>query len=218
MLDRADIFQADHAQLHPDRPDCLDCGKLTDPCGNSGVAQDRRPRHVRRHFFEQVEPFRGDRVFEKGKTSGTATRPCHAGDQAGTDRIDDAREHDRDRTGRLLQCEHDGAGKGEDDVRCKRDQLGRIAARAFAVPASPSNIEVHSVTVGPAQFPYPVRKRDKASLSIRVALTHVHQHTDPPHPIRPLRSRDYRPRCGSAEKGDELASLHVIELHSVLMM
>jgi len=63
-----------------------------------------------------------------------------------------------------------------------------------------------------------VRKRDKASLSIRVALTYVHQHTDPPHPIRPLRSRDDRPRCGSAEDGDELASLYVIELHSVLMV
>jgi hypothetical protein len=44
----------------------------------------------------------------------------------------------------------------------------------------------------------------------------VHEHADAPHSIGLLlRARRERPRCRAAEQRDEVATPHLIELHSV---
>ena len=81
----------------PDRRHGLDCGKLADAGGYGSIPQHRDPCHAGRDLFEQLQPFRADRVLEYGKTGGIAARPRHACDQAGAHWIDDADEHDRHR-------------------------------------------------------------------------------------------------------------------------
>ena len=71
------------------------------PDPKAGIPKDRRSRHTRRDLLEQLQPFPAQAVFERHETGGVAAGPRQAIDQAGADRIDDDREHDRHGAGRL---------------------------------------------------------------------------------------------------------------------
>jgi hypothetical protein len=63
------------------------------------------------------------------KSSGVAARPRQAIDEARADRITEDREHDRHCAGCLQQWPHGGGSRGQDDVRCQRDQFRRVSAK-----------------------------------------------------------------------------------------
>ena len=65
------------------------------PAGIGGIPKDCRSRHARRDLLEQFQPFPAHAVFELDKTGGVAARPRQAVDEAGADRIEGLREHDR---------------------------------------------------------------------------------------------------------------------------
>jgi hypothetical protein len=52
-------------------------------------------------------------------------------------------------------------------------------------------------------------ERRDIPLRFLVALSKAHQHADPPHPVRLLRTRNKRPTSRTAEKRHELAPLHM---------
>jgi hypothetical protein len=85
--------------------------------------------------------FPADAVFEVCKTSGVATRPGEAGDEAGADGIRGLRKHNRHSPGRLLQRPHDLAAASQDDIGCKRDQFHRVSANAGDIAPAPAVVE-----------------------------------------------------------------------------
>ena len=101
-LDFAGIAHVDRTQIHPQRwRHGLDGSELPDPGGDGRIPKHGRPRHSGRDLLQQLQPFPAHAVFENREPSRVATRPCQAVDEAGADRVDDYREHDRHSTGRL---------------------------------------------------------------------------------------------------------------------
>ena len=208
-LDGGGIVQADCTQLDTERRRRLDGGELTDASGNGGIPQNRRARHARRDFLEQFEPFRADSVFEGGEPGGIAARPRQATNQARANRVDDATKHDRHCAGRLLHCGHVIAGIGNDNVRRKRHQFHRMSAANVDTARGPADVKARIAAVGPAQFRQPLDESGELSPPSRIALVRTQEHTDPPHPLGLLRTRDERPRdCRAAEKCDEFPPPH----------
>src|SRR5215468_1143810 len=82
---------------------------LTDPRAHSGVPKDRCSLHAGRDLFEQLEPFSAEAVLEWGKSTGVAARTCQALDEPSANRVDDTHEHNRYRSGCLLERSHRGA-------------------------------------------------------------------------------------------------------------
>jgi hypothetical protein len=119
----AGIGDLDHAQFNADRCERLDRGELADSRGFGGIAQNRDAADARRDFFEQLEPFRSNGVFEHKKAGGIPARPRQALDQARAYRIDNPGEHDRHAAARLLQGQHSSSIGSEDDVWRERDQF-----------------------------------------------------------------------------------------------
>src|SRR6516162_8816795 len=74
------------------------------------IAKHRHPLHSGRNLFEQLQPFPSQAVFERHETGGIAAWPRQTIDEAGADRIDDLREHDRHGARRLQQRRHVGKG------------------------------------------------------------------------------------------------------------
>src|SRR5262249_12778678 len=208
-LDGAGIVQTDRAQLNPQRRRRLDGGELTDAGGNGGIPQHHRARDARCDFLEQFEPFRGDRVFERGEPGGIAARPRQAIDQASADWVDHATEHDRYCAGRLLHCGHVEAGISNDDVRRECDQFRGVFAGSVDIASGPADVEARVAAGGPAQFRQLLHDRGELSLALPIALARRQEHADAAHALWLLRSRRKRPRCRRAAKQrDELAPPH----------
>src|SRR5262249_57765824 len=66
--------------------------------------------------------------------------------------------------GRLLQCNHYGAGVGKDDIWRERDQLRRVAANLVGIARGPANFEAQVAALGPAELLEPLQECRKASL------------------------------------------------------
>src|SRR5262249_29496441 len=175
-----------------------------------GISQNRRSRHARRDFFEQLEPLGGDGVLERGKSGRIASRMRQGLNEPGANRVDRAHEYDRHGAGRLLQRGHDVAGRGEDDIRRERGELGCVTAGTIGITCGPANVEVHITTINPAQFLQPLLKCRKASLPFRIILGEVHENANSTRSRTLLRARYERPRSCSAEQRDELAAPHSI--------
>jgi hypothetical protein len=83
-LDFVDIVRIDYAQLDPGRK--RGCGLYRSELSNvgceSGIAQDRNARRLRRELPEQLKPLAAYAVFERDESSCVAPRPCHATDDA----------------------------------------------------------------------------------------------------------------------------------------
>jgi hypothetical protein len=98
-FDLAGIAYCERAQGHAKRArDALDCSKLR---GSSTrrILQHRRSRHVRRQLLEQLQPFPACAEFGRGKTGRIAAWSRHTFHYAGTNRLGNRHEHDRDDAG-----------------------------------------------------------------------------------------------------------------------
>ena len=109
------------------------------PAVAAGIPKDCRARHAGRDLLEQFEPFRAEAIFVLGKSGGIPARSRQALDEAGADRIDDLREHNRDGAGRLQQRPHGCAASGHDDVRRERGQFRHVSADVVGLAHGPAN-------------------------------------------------------------------------------
>ena len=87
--------------------------------------------------------------YSNCKAGSVAARARKACDEAGTDRVDDTDEHDRDRAGCLLQRAYTRTASGHNDVRRERDQFRRIFA---GIPTVKAVVNAHIAAVGPTQL------------------------------------------------------------------
>ena len=142
------------------------------------------------------------------KPGGVATRPRHAVDKSGADRIGNEDEDDRHAAGRLQQRSHACGAACEDDVGCERDQFRSVLAGGRSVPGSPSVVDAQVSADGPAQRLEPLQECCDARLSFRILCGEGVEHADAPHPFALLRPRRERPRCSAAEERDEGATFH----------
>ena len=149
------------------------------------IPKHRHPRHARRDLFEQLQPFRGEAEFIRGKTGGVPARARQARDDAHGDRVADVREHDGHGAGRLLQCLNAWGGRGQNDVRRERQKLLGISVKATGIARCPAIVDPHVAAVGPAQLLQPLLESREARLSFRIVRGEVHEHADPPHRARP---------------------------------
>ena len=77
--------------------------ELSDASRRGGITKHQGSGHVGRDLLEQFGPFAAHAVFEIREAGDIAARVGHALDEAGTNRIRNVHEHDRDRTRGLLQ-------------------------------------------------------------------------------------------------------------------
>src|SRR6516165_12696357 len=137
-LDLACIAYAEGAQLHPQRwRRCLDGAPHADPGSYGGIANDCHSCRAWRDLFQQLQPFRGDAEFPRGKTGDVASWPRKAFDEAGPNRIGGPRKHDWHGASRLQQRRYDRAPRSQDDVRPERDQFRRVSAEEFGIARAP---------------------------------------------------------------------------------
>jgi hypothetical protein len=194
--------------VHPHRgrlhPDCwrhgLDCGKLGGP-SKGGISENGHSLYARCNLFEKLQPFRGDAVIVRQESGGVAARVCQALNEAGTDRIRDNREYDRNRTRRLQQrCEAIGADR-HDDVWGECNQFGCVGPCDVGVIRGPAKLDSNVATVSPAQSFQDLKLRTRAMAafgsageqdsprytlhsSFRTARVKGGHDTDPPFPCR----------------------------------
>src|SRR5215831_5190322 len=67
------------------------------------------------------------------------------------DRITDVREHDWHCAGCLQQWPYGRGARGQDDVRCERDQFRRVSANLGGIGRGPAGVDAHVAADGPAQ-------------------------------------------------------------------
>src|SRR6185436_20386186 len=112
-LDLAGVTRLDGAQLHAERRrHGLDGTHLAHLEEASRVANDRRSGDAWRDFFEQLQPFPAEAVFDYAEPGRIATGTRQACDEAGTDRINNLHEHNRYGAGNPLQGRYASAGGG----------------------------------------------------------------------------------------------------------
>jgi hypothetical protein len=184
----------------------LDGAELARPGGCGGIPKNRHPRHSGRNLFEQFQPFRAHAVFEQGESGGIAARPRQAVDEAGADRIDDGREHDRYGAGRLQQRPHGRGGMGQDDVGRERGQFRRVPANLGNIGRSPSCVDAHVAADGPARLLQALMKCRNAGLHSRIVRGCGQQHADNAHPFGLLCSRHRWPSHRAAEQRNKIAT------------
>src|SRR5262245_8757008 len=137
-----------------------------------------------------------------------ALPPGQAVDEASADRITDDREHDRHCAGCLQQWPHGRGARGQDDVRCERDQFRRVSTSAVGIASAPAIVDPHVAALGPAQLLQHLQERRDAGLAFRIVRGVRDEHADAPHPLALLCERRERPRCRAADERDELAPSH----------
>src|SRR5262245_47543368 len=71
-------------------------------------------------------------------------------DVAGADRIGGLREHNWHGAAYALQRPHARTARGQDDVRCERDQFRRVSAKAVGIARGPARVDPHVAVVAPA--------------------------------------------------------------------
>src|SRR5262245_14571666 len=81
-----------------------------------------------------------------------AAWPRQARDIASTDRIDGQREHNWRRAARFEQRPNYGAARGQNDVRCQRDQFRRLSTHAVGIACGPTGVDADIAAIGPAQL------------------------------------------------------------------
>ena len=99
--------------------------------------------HVRGGFLEQFDPLSSEayRTDPEGDAGDVASRTREAGHDARPDRIDQAGEHDRDRSGCLLRGERTDRGANHEDVDLQPNHLGDESGKAFGPPFRESRFD-----------------------------------------------------------------------------
>src|SRR5262249_10572702 len=137
-----------------------------------GVAKDCHLLDGWCNLLQQLKPLCANPVFELGKSSDITTGLRQAIDEAGTDWIDDVREHDGYSAGNLLQCPH-ARGRGcHEDIRRERDQFRRVFTMIVDVSrAWPASVDLHVATVDPTELRQSFQKRGMICPSHRISRT-----------------------------------------------
>jgi hypothetical protein len=209
-FDLSGVAYAERAHLHPQRRRrALDCAQLSAREWQSGVTDDCHSHHAGRDLFKQLQPFRADAVFVKGKTSRVAARPRQAANKALADRVGDRGKHDGHRAACLLQRRHARACRGQYYVGRKRHQFCRVFGAAGVI-CGPAIVDPRISAGGPSQFLQTLQEPRETGLSFRIVGGHAHQHADAPHALPLLRARRKRPCRRAAEQHDEHAASHSI--------
>src|SRR6516164_964700 len=95
-LKLVDVARVNRGHLDPERWRCaLDCAKWRRTSRHARISKDCNTRRAWRDLLEQFQPFRTKAEFKSSKTSGIAAGPREARNQAGANRVDRSREHDR---------------------------------------------------------------------------------------------------------------------------
>src|SRR6516165_7109260 len=143
---------------------------------------------------------------QAGDVAPWARQTC---DQAGTDRVAETNEDDRDYCCDLL-CRNCGWGSlGDNDIDLESDELCSDFAVAFVASLRPANLDCVGSVLDPAKLAQSLHKGgDPSALCRRCGAAHE---PDSRELYRLLRDRRERPRCyRAAEQRDELASPHSI--------
>ena len=153
-LDLGGIVEPDRIHLHPEGwGDGLDGAELSRSAGVGWISQNSRSRHAWGDLLEQLQPFRADVELEIGEPGSVAVRSRHAADKAAANRVGDLNEHDRYRTGRLLQRPYLSTARGQDDIRRERDQFPCIRASAIRITSSPAVVNAQIAIDDPSPIP-----------------------------------------------------------------
>src|SRR6516165_8966584 len=142
---------------------------------------------------------------QAGDVAPWARQTC---DQAGTDRVAETNEDDRDYCCDLL-CRNCGWGSlGDNDIDLESDELCSDFAVAFVASLRPANLDCDGSVLDPAKLAQSLHKGgDPSALCRRCGAAHE---PDSRELYRLLRARRERPRRRAAEQGDELAPFHSI--------
>src|SRR5882724_7558122 len=109
-------------------------------------------RHVRGGFLEQFDPLTGEAcpTDPEGDAGDVTSRTREAGHDARPNRVDQAGEHDRDRSGCLLRGERTDRGANHEDVDLQPNHLGDESGKAFGPPFREC---VSTMTFFPSTYP-----------------------------------------------------------------
>src|SRR5262249_48922752 len=122
--------------------------------------------HAWRDLLQELQPFPAQTVFVIHEASGVAAGSGQAIDEAGADRIGDAREHDRQRAGDTLQGGYAQGAACQDDIRRERNQFRRVSALAVDIVRAPAGVDPHIAAVVPAQFLQTLLERREAGVTV----------------------------------------------------
>src|SRR5262249_24363623 len=157
-LDLAGVAHIDRAQLDCERRrHGLKCAPEANPGRYGGLANDSYSRHAWRNLFEQLQPFRANAVFIRGKTGGVATRPRQTFDEARANRIGACR---------AAQWPDPRTARGEDYVWRKRDQFRGVFASVILIACRPARVDLNVVADGPSQLLQPLQECRVAGLHL----------------------------------------------------
>jgi hypothetical protein len=158
----------------------------------------------------QLQQFSPHAVFEIHEACSVATWVREGLDVAGADRIRALCKHDRHCAGQLQQRRYRRAAGGQDNLRCERDQLGRVSAIAIGIARAPAQVDAHIAAFGPAELLQALLERRDPSLPFWIVCGGAHECADTPHSLRLLRARRQRPNNRTTECTETFASSHVL--------
>src|SRR5262249_55304165 len=107
-----------------------------------------------------------------------------------------------------LQCRHARAGRGQDDVRRKRDQFCRVFAAVGGI-RGPTIVDPRVAAGGPSELFQALKESRWTGFSFPIVPRPRPWQPQGPPPLL-LRARRERPRGSAAEQRDELAPPHSI--------
>src|SRR5215468_579364 len=120
--------------------------------GYGRVPKDGHPRYVGCYLLEELQPLTAQVAIELHETRRVSARSRQTFDEARADRVRDDSEDDRQSSGFLKQELCGAAASSQNDIRRKRDQFGRIFAKANGIPRPKTHIDLHVAAVDPAQL------------------------------------------------------------------
>ena len=157
--------------------------------------------------MQQPQPLGSEFGAEPAHSGDVAARPINAGDKAAFDRVVTAREHDRDRAGRLHGDERRivAAGCG-DHGHLAPDEFGRERRQPIPPSLRPAVFDRDVLTLDVAGLVQASAEGgNRRSERLRRLSIEESDHRQ----RRLLRARRERPRRRAAERRDELPAPHV---------
>src|SRR6516225_1418990 len=102
-------------------------------------------------------------------------------------------------------------GKGQDDVRLKRNQFGCLLAHGCRIARAPAIVDADILSDRPTRLLQGLRESGQPREPFSIVRGKRCEDANAPHPVRPLRPRRERQCCrSSAYKRNELTPPHSI--------
>src|SRR5262245_12954672 len=206
-LDLAAIVHVDEAQFQSKRwCERLDRTKQSRTGRDASLAKDCRPSDAWCDLLEQLQPFPADGILVDREAGHVAAGTRQAFHIAGCNRVCDTGEHDRDGAACFQQGRDSAAGKGEDDIRRERNELGCMFSCDIDFAVAPAIVDADILPIRPTELLHGLDESPYSVLRFRVVYGPRCEHADAPNSLRLLRRCRQRPyrRC-AAEQRDELA-------------